>query len=181
MLMIARSAVILIAVMLATLTAAFAFADEDYESLVRKYIATLDRDRSAEVSFYTDQTRFRDPTSDLFGPAWDITGGEAIVSFFEQAAKESGTLTVDYRVTNILVEQSRVVANITSTVTSCGVGLGFPEKVFSGDIELVMVLRFEDQKVLERTDYVGYSAAFAKLEQITKQLADETDDPRCGR
>ena len=100
-------------------------ADNKLETmaLAEDYVATLDNDLERQANFYSPKTRFRDPTSALFGPAWDITGGEEIIRFFKQASADSGTLLVSYKITDMLVEGSIVVANITSTVTSCGVGL----------------------------------------------------------
>lgn len=152
----------------------------DISALAEDYVATLDKDLALQATFYSPNTRFRDPTSALFGPAWDITGGEKIIQFFKQASADSGTLVVDYKITHMLVEGPIVVANITSTVTACGVNLGFPEKSFTGDIHMVMVLRFEGSKLSQRTDYVGYSAAFQKMAQLAEKLPDQEDDLRCA-
>jgi hypothetical protein len=149
------------------------------KSLTEAYVATLDKDLHLQSTFYTPSTHFRDPTSALFGPAWDITGGEQIIQFFKTASEDSGTLEVVYKITNMLVEGSLVVANITATVTSCGVGIGFPSKSFSGDIHMVMVLKFDGEKLKERTDYVGYSAAWDKMEAMKSTLGMHNDDVRC--
>ena len=153
---------------------------DELRSLTQGHIATLDKDLPLQSSFYTASTRFRDPTSSLFGPAWNVTGGEQIIEFFRAASEDSGTLEVAYNITNLFVEGDYVLANITSTVTACGVGLGLPQKVFTGDIHMVMVLEFEGDKIHQRTDYVGYTAAFEELEVIKRNLASEDDDPRCA-
>ena len=156
-----------------------ATTDLDYELIARKYVATLDKDLEAQAKFYTSETRFRDPTSDLFGEPWDITGGNQIISFLEKASNDSGTLNVDYKVTNVLTERSLVIMNIIANVTSCGVGIGFPNKSFTGDIHMLMILNFDGEKIKERTDYVGYSDAWIILEEIQKNLHKKEDDHRC--
>lgn len=79
----------------------------------------------------------------------------------------------------MLVESPFVVVNITSTVTSCAVGLGYPQKSFTGDIHMVMVLHFDGRKLAQRTDYVGYSAAFQEMQRLARQLSEKENDPRC--
>lgn len=155
--------------------------DDELEALARSYIATLDHDLDRQAEFYTPDTHFTDPTSQLFGPAWDFRGGDAIIDFFRTASDESGTLEVDYGITSMLVESPFVIANITSTVTSCAVGLGYPGKTFTGDIHMVMILDFDGDKVRTRTDYVGYSAAGEELERMRLGLSEQDDDPRCER
>ena len=73
-----------------------------------------------------------------------------------------------------------MVAHTTATVSSCGVGLGFPTRVVTGDIKLAMVLKFADNKIAERTDYATYSQALAFLEAAKPDLAKASDDPRCN-
>ena len=153
---------------------------EQLERLAREYIGTLDKDLKQQASFYGNRTRFTDPTSALFGEPWDITGGDNIVRFFREAAADFGTLAADYRIDTLLVEPPFVIAHTTATVSSCGVGLGFPTRVVSGDIQLAMVLKFEGNTITERTDYAGYSAAFEFLEAAKTELATAADDPRCA-
>ena len=154
---------------------------EAMRSLTEAYVATLDSDLALQATFYTPTTRFTDPTSALFGPAWDITGGEQIIEFLRTASEDSGTLSVDYNITNMLVEGPFVVANIIATVTACGVGLGFPTKSFTGDIRMVMVLEFDGDKIKQRTDYAGYSAAWEFMDAIKPALGTQEDDPRCSQ
>ena len=81
----------------------------------------------------------------------------------------------------MLVEGPVVVANVTASVTSCGVGLGFPEKSFTGDIEMVMALQFEGRHILQRTDYVAYSDALNEMDRIKEHLPEVDSDARCVR
>lgn len=170
--------------LLASITASLLFPVQaeqtDFTALTRNYVATLDKDPIKQATFYTDNTLFSDPTSGLFGEPWRIEGGDKIVGFFVQAAQDAGTLQVDYQITDLLVQAPFVIANITSTVESCGTGMGLPTKAFKGDIRMVMILEFNHNKVAKRTDYVDYASAFATMDKLKPQIALQPDDPRCA-
>ena len=151
------------------------------ETLTRAYIATLDKNPIKQKTFYAKNARFRDPTSGLFGDPWDVVGPDSIVSFLVKASEDSGTLNVDYKITDMVLQPPFVSSMIEATVTSCGVGVGFPEKTFTGTIKMTMVLKFESDKIIERTDYAEYEAAMATIESRRPALIQQPADPRCAR
>ena len=115
---------------------------ENREAVARAYLKTLEAmDHEAQAAYYTAESVFEDPTSELFGEPWRFQGPEAITGFWRDSAVQGGTLEIRNTIHRLYVTGPYVVIEFDSHVRNRGTLIGFPEREFEGTIRVTTVLR----------------------------------------
>ncbi|MEM9598333.1 MAG: nuclear transport factor 2 family protein [Acidobacteriota bacterium] len=160
-------------------TAQEAVADPgEQKRLALEYLGALaDADWEKQKTFYTDESVFEDPTADLFGEPWRLSGADEITDFWRTNYESSGTLGVVNTFDRIFVNGSRVILVYEARVRFDGVQVGFPGEQLEGTIQGVTVLRIEGGKVLHHLDHVDYAGAQRDLEAMRADLEARSTSP----
>ncbi|MEM1179730.1 MAG: nuclear transport factor 2 family protein [Acidobacteriota bacterium] len=151
---------------------------DEQKRLALEYLGALaDADWEKQRSFYTDESVFEDPTADLFGEPWRLSGADEITDFWRTNYEGSGTLGVVNTFDRIFVNGSRVVLVYDARVRFDGLQVGFPGERLEGTIQGVTVLRIEGGKVLHHLDHVDYAGAERDLEAMRAKLEARSTSP----
>ena len=142
------------------------------EATARAYLRALETmDFTAQRGFYTPESVFEDPTSDIFGEPWHFVGPEAIVAFWRTSGQN--VIEMEWEIRQLYVTGARVMVSFASHMRLKSEQLGIPGKTFSGTIHVMTVLRIEDGKVLRHTDHADYSDALRQMELVRRKLTGE--------
>lgn len=156
-------------------TSALAATDpEKRETVARAYLKTLETmDYEAQASFYTAESVFEDPTSELFGEPWHFQGPEAITQFWRDSATQAGTLEIRNTMHRLYVTGPFAVAEFESWVRNRGELIGFPDREFEVTIQVTTILRIEDGKVIHHLDHADYEGAWEQMNAIKARFEAE--------
>lgn len=154
---------------------ALAATDPDpREAVARAYLKTLEAmDHEAQATFYTAESVFEDPTSELFGEPWHFQGPEAITGFWRDSATDAGTLEIRNTIHRLYVTGPYVVVEFDSWVRNRGELIGFPDREFEGTIQVTTILRIEEGKVIHHLDHADYEGAWEQMNAIKARFEAE--------
>ena len=165
-------AAVLLLIGLVALTPARAQSPAELERIAMDYLETLEAmDWERQKTFYTEESVFEDPTSEVFGEPWHFVGPEEISGFWRASAESAGTLSIDNTYRKVFVTGSRVVAAIDARVRNDAANLGFPGEIFEGTIHVVSVLEIRDGKIVHHLDHADYAEALRVIEAFKAEMS----------
>lgn len=141
----------------ATLLTPPVFSGEDLKKAALTYMATMEQANwDAQRTWYTEDSVFEDPTSDLWGESWRLKGPGAITNFFKTSYETSGTTGLEYRYQKVFAVKNRVILEFDAIIRNNGSFLQSKEPV-TVELHVVTILLFKDGKVIHHLDHADYA------------------------
>ncbi|MEM7353879.1 MAG: ester cyclase [Acidobacteriota bacterium] len=148
-----------------------------------RYLAAIQaQDWTTMEAMLAEEAHYQDYSAELFGtPKIDLRGPAAIVGFWRDSSRDSGTVSIGFDFDERFVAGPNLVLRGHGEVRVRAAAWGLPLEYLDTRFSLISHLRIVDGKVTHHTDHVDYGAMerqiVAQVEDHNRQHGTEASFP----